>query len=169
MKPHYWVQYWSVMIPVVTKPLFLYWKFSYVVGGSVLLGLHLTPRRLTVFLLHRWGGQAALTSAPACNNAIKVMPLHSAFLVWNSVRFVGSMGHTLLRALHTSILKVLGSVIVAFSVVPAVIVMQIESFIESAVNAPRTPMFYGQKALSFQIHEAALLNSVLVRYYSSGY
>jgi len=58
---------------VVTKSLILQYQLSYVVGGSVSFGLHQAPQSLLVFLLSRWGGQAALNSEFACNNAIKVM------------------------------------------------------------------------------------------------
>ncbi len=68
-----------------------------------------------------------------------------------------------------SFLKVLVSALVGFPAVPAVIVMQKESFIESAVNIPHAQCSLVKKALSFQIHEAALLNSVSVRYHFSGY
>jgi len=44
--------------------------FLVVIAAS---GLYLAPRWLIVFLSPRWGGQAALNSEFACNNAIKVM------------------------------------------------------------------------------------------------
>jgi len=68
-----------------------------------------------------------------------------------------------------SFLKVLVAVLVGFSPVPAVFVMQKVSLIESAVNVPYAQYSLVKKALSFQIHEAALLNSVSVRYHFSGY
>ncbi len=47
-------------------------------------GLHPASRRLMVFRQPRWGGQAALNSALACNNAIKVMRYTRQF--WYEVR-----------------------------------------------------------------------------------
>ena len=85
------------------------------------------------------------------------------------MRFVSLAGHTLWQALHARFFKVLGFIVVNGLVVSAVFILQIESFIESAVNVPHAQCPLIKKALSFQIHEAALLNSVLVRYHFSGY
>jgi len=85
------------------------------------------------------------------------------------VRLAGSAWHTLLRALHARFFKVLGFTAVNGFVVSAVFTLQIESFIESAVNVPHAQCSLVKKALSFQIHEAALLNFVLARYHFGGY
>ena len=100
-------------------------------------GLHQAPQLLLVFQLSRWGGQAALNSELACNNAIKVMLYTRRF--WYEVRcaLLVLRGAPYCRRYMPSFLKVLVSALVSFSAVPAVIVMQKVSFIECAVNALR--------------------------------
>ena len=58
------------MVTKLRKPLCQVSIFLVVIAVS---GLYLAPRRLIVFLSPRRGGQAALNSEYACNNAIKVM------------------------------------------------------------------------------------------------
>ena len=64
-----------------------------------LSGLHPALCRLIIFRQPRWGGQAALNLASACNNAIKVM--HYTRHFWYGVRcaLLVQRWHTLLRAL----------------------------------------------------------------------
>ncbi|RWX52697.1 hypothetical protein [Photobacterium chitinilyticum] len=85
------------------------------------------------------------------------------------MRFAGLAWGTLLQALHARFFKVLGFIAVDSLVVSAVFTLQIESFIESAVNVPYAQCSLVKNVLPFQIHEAALLNSVLARYYFGGY
>ncbi len=103
------------------------------VGGSESSGLHQAPQLLLVFLLSRWGGQAALNPELACNNAIKVMRYTRQF--WFEVRcaLLVQWGTPYGRRYMPSFLKVLVSALVSFSAVPAVIEMQKVSFVVNAV------------------------------------
>ena len=62
-------------------------------------GLHQALQLLLVFLLPRWGGQAALNLASACNNAIKVMRYTRHFWFGVQCAWLVQSWHTLLRAL----------------------------------------------------------------------
>ncbi len=64
---------WRVDIFVVTKSRKSLCQKSILLVVISVSGLHPASRRLMVFRQPRWGGQAALNSALACNNAIKVM------------------------------------------------------------------------------------------------
>jgi len=92
----------------------------------VSFGLHQAPQLLLVFLLSRWGGQAALNPASACNNAIKVMRYTRRFWYGVQCALLVQWGTPYCGRYMPSFLKVLASAIVGFPVVPAVIVLQIE-------------------------------------------
>ncbi len=96
-------------------------------------GLHPAPCWVIIFRQPWWGGQAALNSASACNNAIKVMRYTRQF--WFEVRcaWLVQWGTPYCGRYMPSFLKVLALSLVDFLLVPAVIAMQKISFTVNAV------------------------------------